>query len=345
MSDGGSWYRVDSSYEENYSLGPGESLMAAAAPQIGGLPFGIPAGPLLNGAYVSAALRAGYDICVYKTVRTRAYACHSHPNVLPVEVDGELSADAEMRTLTTKQSYTHPLSITNSFGVPSKAPDVWQSDMERAAKSAKDGQMVVGSFQGTRWDGASLEDYVSDWALGARLVKETGVSEVEANLSCPNEGKAHLLCYDVPRVVQIVDAIKREIGDTPLVVKIGYFAESPLIEFVKAVGPLVEGISAINTIPAQVVNERGEQALPGAGRLISGICGDSIRSAGLSMTRRLAHLRAETGLQFQITGVGGVMKPEDYVHYRNEGADVVMSATGAMWNPRLAQEIRTLGIV
>ena len=43
---------------------------------------------------------------------------------------------------------------------------------------------------------------------------------------------------------------------------------------------------------------------------------------------------------FSITGVGGVMTPEDYLDYRSAGADVVMSATGAMWNPYLAEEIK-----
>ena len=342
---GNPWYRPLESYDENYRLGPGASLLEATSDKKGGLPFGIPAGPLLNGAYVIAALNAGFDIPVYKTVRTRAYGCHPWPNVLPVDVDGDLSAEGETKKLVAKKEYTEPLSITNSFGVPSQPPEVWQPDMERAAKNAGEGQTVIGSFQGTKWEGASSDEYKNDWVLGARLVKETGAPIVEANLSCPNEGKAHLLCYDVPRAVEIVDAIKNEIGDTPLKVKIGYFSESALREFVSAVGPLVQGISAINTIPAEVVSEKGEQALPGNGRLVSGICGASIRHAGLSMTERLNGLRAELNLNFKITGVGGVTKPEDYAIYRKQGADIVMSATGSMWNPKLAQEIRALGIV
>ncbi|MBX9765535.1 hypothetical protein K2X83_02750, partial [Patescibacteria group bacterium] len=293
-----SWYDPEKSYEENYENGPGASLREAATDKKGGLPFGIPAGPLLNGAYVIAALNAGYDIPVYKTVRTREYKCHPWPNVLPVNLTGDLKVEEETKTLTTKEGYTDPLSITNSFGVPSKSPDIWQPDMERAAKSASEGQMVVGSFQGTKWEGASVDEYVGDWVLGAKLVKETGVAEVEANLSCPNEGKAHLLCYDIPRAVEIVDKIKNEIGDTPLIVKIGYFADEPLREFVKSVGPLVQGISAINTIPAKVVTGAGEQALPGEGRLVSGICGDSIRWAGIQMVKRMADLRTEINLSF-----------------------------------------------
>jgi dihydroorotate dehydrogenase len=51
-------------------------------------------------------------------------------------------------------------------------------------------------------------------------------------------------------------------------------------------------------------------------------------------------IRDKKGFKFSITGVGGVTSPEDYKEFRDAGADVVMSATGAMWNPKLAQEIK-----
>jgi len=38
-------------------------------------------------------------------------------------------------------------------------------------------------------------------------------------------------------------------------------------------------------------------------------------------------------------GVGGIVNTKDFNQYKNKGADVMMSATGAMWNPELAQEI------
>jgi len=45
------------------------------------------------------------------------------------------------------------------------------------------------------------------------------------------------------------------------------------------------------------------------------------------------------GYNFTIIGVGGVVTPEDFKEYRKSGADIVMSATGAMWNPYLGIEI------
>jgi dihydroorotate dehydrogenase len=59
------------------------------------------------------------------------------------------------------------------------------------------------------------------------------------------------------------------------------------------------------------------------------------------MVKRVKALRDDMGLKFVIVGVGGITKPEDYDEYRAAGADAAMSATGAMWNPLLAQEIKS----
>jgi len=303
------------------------------------LPLGIPAGPLLNGRFVKAALDKGFDIPVYKTVRTRRYPAHEWPNVLAVKPKGDLGLGAE--TLVGSESYTEPLSITNSFGVPSFDPEFWQPDIADAAAHARRGQVVVASFQGTSAGNGDVAAYIEDFALAARLLKETGVKVIEANLSCPNEGTANLLCFDVERARQVVEHIRETIGSLPLVIKIAYFRDDERLRaLLHEVGSLVDGIAAINTLPAQIVDEGGAQALPGEGRLRSGVCGRSIRWAGLAMTGRLARLRAEMGLRFSIIGVGGLSDAADYGAYREAGADAAMTATAAMWNPRLAQEIK-----
>jgi dihydroorotate dehydrogenase len=304
-------------------------------------PFGVPAGPLLNGRFVKAALDWGFDIPVYKTVRTRRYACHAWPNVLAVKVDGDLHVG---RRLVAGHDYGGPLSITNSFGVPSYDPAFWQPDMADAARHARPGQMVVGSFQGTRSEGGSVAEYIADFALAARLVKETGVHAMEVNLSCPNEGTGNLLCFDAARSRAVLEAIRQEIGDVPLVIKMAYYEpgedDARLEAFLHEVGGLVDGIAAINTVSAEIVDEQGRQALPGEGRLRSGVCGEAIRWAGLEMTERLARLRERLGMRFEIVGVGGVGDAAAFDAYRRAGADAVMSATAAMWNPRLAIEVK-----
>ena len=301
-------------------------------------PFGIPAGPLINGKFVKAALDCGFDIPVYKTVRTHRYECHPWPNVLAVKVEGDLATD---RTLIASHNYEEPLSITNSFGVPSFDPEFWQPDMADAAAYARPGQIVVGSFQGTLPENGSVASYLQDFVLGARLVKETGVKIIEVNLSCPNEGTANLLCFDIQRSRQVVEAIKGEIGNVPLVIKMAFYKDDDrLREFLREVGGVVDGIAAINTISAEILDEDGKQALPGAGRLRSGVCGSAVKWAGVAMATQLARLREELGQKFTIVGVGGAGNAAAFDEYRRAGADAVMSATSAMWNPMLAVEIK-----
>ena len=346
------FYDPGLSYEANFAEGPfgafakGEVFEQPGEPEHDFLghkvyvPFGIPAGPLLNGTFVKAAFAQGFDLCVYKTVRSREYPCHPWPNVLAVHPQGDLTLRMASQPLVADTHYSEPLSITNSFGVPSRSPDWWQEDMSRAVQATGKGQLLIGSFQGTKSAGGSGA-FIDDYALAARLVQETGAPILEANLSCPNEGVGGLLCFDVEGATRLVGAVKDEIGNTPLLLKLAYFSDNELLrQLVKGVGSLVQGFSAINTIPAAVIDRQGNQALPGEGRLRSGICGSAIAWAGLDMVSRLSQLRNELGLDYTIVGVGGVRKPQDYRHYRQAGADAVMSATGAIWHPFLAGHIK-----
>ncbi len=348
------FFDPEKTYEQNFDEGPfgdftkGTAFSDQGDPQFSFLgnpvylPFGIPAGPLLNGKYIEAALDKGFDIATYKTVRTKQYPTNKWPNVLAIKVDGDLTLELAEKGVVGTHNYIEPLAITNSFGVPSYDPSVWQPDLSAAAKYAKRGQVVVGSFQGTTNENGNIKDYIKDFVEAARMVKETGVKVLEVNLSCPNEGSAHLLCFDLKRTQQIVEAIKNEIGNTLLIIKIAYFAEQEQLEkLVTLVGKTVDAIAAINTIPAKVYDKNGNQALPGGpNRLRAGVCGYPIKWAGLSSVKRLKLFREKLGMNFFIIGVGGVTVPQDYVEYKNAGADAVMSATGAMWNPFLAQEIK-----
>lgn len=344
------FYDPKKSFKENFTKGPfgafsdGEIIENIGEPKYSlfGLklysPFGIAAGPLGNSNFMKAALDKGFDIVTQKTVRTREKPVHPWPNILPIDVAGDFKINSTPSRV--KDSFAEPLTITNSFGNASLDPSFWQPDIAKAVKYAKKGQIVCASFEGTRWPGYSEEDYVNDWVLAAKLLKETGVGFLEANLSCPNEGSTSLLCHDAAKVETIVRAVKKEIGTLPLVLKISYFSEeTELYDLVKRTGSLVDGFSAINTISAEVVDKNGKQALPGEGRLMSGVGGHAIKWAGLDMVKKLKKLREEFNQSFIIIGVGGVMNAEDFFEYRNAGADIVMSVTGAMWNPYLGRDI------
>lgn len=349
------FYDPDKSYEDNYNEGPFGSFADDKVfeqqdepkydflGQKVYLPFGIPAGPLLNSKFCKGTFEKGFDIAVYKTVRSGVFPCHPFPNVLSVKVEGDLTMEKAAQKLVADDNYQEPLSITNSFGVPSKEASVWQEDVKKAIFYADKGQVLVLSFMGTVKEGQTAQEFVEDYALAARQAMSTGAKILETNLSCPNIGNEGLVCYNLETTEQVCKAIRAEIGDTPLILKVGYYKlDEDIKKLVNVAAKYAQAISLINTIPVEVVDKDGNQALPGKNRLKSGVCGASIKWAGLDMVKRLFKIRHEAGADIKIIGVGGVTKPEDYFEYIDAGADAVMSATGAMWNPELAQEIRQL---
>jgi dihydroorotate dehydrogenase len=196
---------------------------------------------------------------------------------------------------------------------------------------------------GTVRPNQTQEELVADFVLAAQRSVETGVKVLEVNLSCPNIGNEGLICYLPKAREQILRAIRQAIGNLPLIVKIGYYHDlADLEDMARVVAEYADGVSAINTIQAAIYDSQGNQALPGPNRLRSGVCGAGIKWAGLEMVQKLHRIRQQKGYSYKIIGVGGVMTPQDYFDYRQAGADVVMSATGAMWNPYLAQEIKQI---
>ncbi len=349
------FYDPNKSYEDNYDQGPfgsfadGKVFGQTGEPKHDFLgqkvysPFGIPAGPLLNSKFCKGAFEKGFDIAVYKTVRSSIFPCHPFPNVLAVKVEGDLTLEKAQGKLIADNNYSEPISITNSFGVPSKEAPIWQEDVKKAISYAGKGQVLVLSFMGTVKDSQTPDEFVADYALAAKQAAETGAKILETNLSCPNIGNEGLVCYNLEMTEKVCAAIRAEIGNTPLILKVGYYkSDEDIKKLVEIASKYAQAISSINTIQVEVVDQNGNQALPGKNRLRSGVCGASIKWAGLDMVKRLKSKVKSQKSKIAIIGVGGVTKAEDYFEYMKMGADAVMSATGAMWNPQLAQDIKAL---
>lgn len=352
------FYDPTKTYDDNFDDGPAAVAVAETTVEDKGepqftafgkkvyAPFGIPAGPLLNSNYTTYAFEHGFDVICYKTQRSIPFECNEFPNVLYLDVDGDLTLEKAANPqlgLTETSKSPKDLSITNSFGNPSRGPEFWVEDLKKAVAAQGKGQLLIMSVVGSVQEGFSEEDYWDDFAHAAELAAGAGVEAIEVNLSCPNVATEGVLCYTYDAVIGICKRVKEKIGDIPLIAKFGYFSaeQQDLLErIIIDAAPYLAGVSAINTIAAPVVDEKGEQALPGPNRLKSGVCGASIKWAGVDMVKRLADLRTAKNLDYQIIGVGGVMTPEDFAEYRAAGADVVQSATGAMWNPNLASEIK-----
>jgi dihydroorotate dehydrogenase (NAD+) catalytic subunit len=362
------FYNPNLSYQENYDLGPfggfpeepsGEDRdaleRAGGLAQVGGLRLrrgiGIPAGPLLNSRYTEAAFKWGYDLCHYKTVRSRAWPSHPTPNVLHVRSPEPVPPDRLGREPLVARPFApgedvdvETLSITNSFGMPAQPPEVWQADMERAARGAGPGQALIASVYGTQDESGGSSAYVADFARAAGMAAETGAHAIEVNLSCPNLGGHGLLCHDSEAARLVCEAAWRAVGSLPLFVKLSAFppneaGDALLAGVIEATAPYAQGYGVVNAVPVPIVASDGVAALPGAGRAMAGVCGAALKATGLNMVRRLSRLRERRGYDFAIIGVGGLASPADFLAYLEAGADAIQGATGPMWNHRLAVEV------
>ncbi|MFQ5780666.1 MAG: dihydroorotate dehydrogenase, partial [Nitrospiria bacterium] len=197
-----------------------------------------------------------------------------------------------------------------------------------------EGQVLIVSVVGT----PGVEGLKADYVKGAALAVEAGAPIIEINLSCPNVATGEGSIYTDPGFSSEVSrAVKRAIGAVPLIIKIGYIADpGRLAEVVAANAPVVDAVAGINTLSFEVVGPDGAPALPGKGRLRSGVCGSAIRDCAMAQAARIVDLKRKNRYDFEVVGVGGVMTTGHIRDYLQLGIDAVMTATGAMWDPFLA---------
>ncbi len=352
-------YLLQQSYLENYQNGPRFSgsfpILADYgcpsklkyslfdAPLIN--PLGVPAGPLLNSKWVQFYLKFGFAVPTYKTVRSIAKETAPYPHCAYIAMPTTQTALAlgqalpELQSSSNAPNSSQPLSIANSFGVPSVAPEVWMADVELANSYCCDGQLLIVSIIGT--EGAQGRNLRKDFGYTAALACEADAKVIEANLSCPNlsgnqrNRVAGMLYIDAENACCIAKEIRQAIGKhKPLLLKIGYLEPEQLKAFVAATRPYVDGYTAINTLRANVRQSDGTLAFPS--RLKVGISGYAIRHFARNVTLNLEVLRQQRQDDFAIVSVGGVNSAEDLEQRLQDGANLAMSATAAMWDPYLA---------
>lgn len=134
-------YDLHKTYLENLEQGPFFSAQIPPRPPSGrGIdflghtvqsPLGVPAGPLLGSRWIALAARLGFDIVTYKTIRSALHQGHGLPNMIYVEPTGAHSA----RPLPNPPTRLEHLTVTNSFGMPSRSPDFLLADIDAAHRS------------------------------------------------------------------------------------------------------------------------------------------------------------------------------------------------------------------
>lgn len=305
--------------------------------------IGVAAGPLLNSKWITLAAKLGYDIPVYKTIRTKEYASHAMPNVIYVDTHGSLHPEdpkysVEQIPLPPKQ--IEDLAITNSFGMPSRSPAFLLEDIPRANASLQEGQVMVVSVVGSvHTERSFLEDFIAV----ATLAKAAGAKIIEANFSCPNVKTKEGCVYMSPSAVaEIGRALVKAIYPIPLIIKVGVFPSKQLLQevLITAAQNGIRAVSGINSVSSKVIDSKGKPPL-GFDRLTSGICGGPILPMAVRFITQAAEIVQKEKLDLTLIGVGGISLPEHFDTFFNAGANIAMTATGMMWDPYLAAKYHT----
>jgi dihydroorotate dehydrogenase len=316
------------------------------------LPIGVAAGSLFNTRYMDAALKDGFEVVTWKTWRSteriahRTDGSHVGHNIVFLPSD-EITSERMGARVAGTLAYTGApteVSITNSFGMPSPGPLEWMPQVAQFEQYAhKKNKCVITSVVGTPRSGDTLEDLARDYAFTARCAEMMGAHIIELNLSCPNvegkEGMIYKTCPDARLVAQTTREFLTN-TDTKLLLKVGYASKDHYKTLLEACAPFVDGIVAINTIAMEVVDQDGKQALPGG--KTSGTCGSAIIGRAVEAVEHLVAARAELGdtaKHIKIIGCGGVTDAESFMRHIDAGAEFVMCATAALFNPDLPMHI------
>lgn len=312
------------------------------------LPIGVAAGPLYNKDYMTGAAKDGFSVITWKTFRSVNRLAHRSdgkflghnivhlPNTPLTKKDTGKKVEGSLVQMSDPSS----VSITNSFGMPSQNPVEWMPDIPTLEEYAdKNDKLIITSVVGTPKEGGDIHSLASDYAFTARCAESSGATIIEINLSCPNVHGAEGSIYkDAKNTAIISKRVKENFynPDTKLLIKVGFANTAYYKKMLKACGAYIDGVVAINTIPMHIVDSKGKQALPGGET--SGTCGNAIIDLSVEAVAYLVAARKSLGKEFKnikIIGCGGVTDAESFMRHIEAGAEYVMCATAALFNPKL----------
>ncbi|MEO8581809.1 MAG: hypothetical protein ABI425_04540 [Patescibacteria group bacterium] len=305
-------------------------------------PFGVAACPLtVNSRFISLMSKLGYDLLTYKSVRSVEWHGNPFPHWQHVNLKDQLTSfasnDAVVAGFNSFEN-TEP-SMANSFGIQSIKPEYWQEDVDVTLSKLSTGQLLILSLMCTPKEGEKL---VVDAKRLAKLANETKAKMFEINLACPNtDGGQGLIYDDIKHSLKLCTIMKKELGNKPLLVKVGYYQDQSAVKkFLEESKGIIAGISSTNTYTRKIVTDSGKPGFDAA-RPMAGVSGAAVRNLSMEQAEYIVKCKQELQLKnFVVVGIGGVTKPKHIDQYLDLGVDAVQTAVGAFANPMLAVEYK-----
>ncbi len=318
------------------------------------LPIGVAAGTLHNLDFLKMACDDGFEVLTWKTFRSETRLAHRNDgnylghNIVFIPSDKISQDQINSQKIGSLTKIDDKVTITNSVGMPSPAPQDWLPMVIEGQKiTQKSNKLTITSVVGTTHNGDNIEDLAKDYAFTARCAESAGEKIIELNLSCPNvSGKEGVIYKDI-NACEIIVKTTREMlrnKETIILIKLGFADKDHYKKLLKTCAKYINGVVAINTISMQITDKNGKQALPGG--LSSGTCGAAIIDLATLAVKRLNSAKKELNQQtnkqanhIKIIGCGGVIDATSFMQHIDAGAEFVMCATASLFNPNLPTEI------
>ncbi|OLB97515.1 MAG: hypothetical protein AUH30_10205 [Candidatus Rokubacteria bacterium 13_1_40CM_68_15] len=230
--------------------------------------------------------------------------------------------------------------IAVSLGLPSMDPEVWRKDVRRAKERIGRGQMLVVSVVGTPSVTDGIDAFIADYALCATWASEAGADAIEVHLAVPNPfGEPGQMVYEhVPLAAQILYRVRTSVS-VPVLAKLGIFrTPRALHETATKLAPWAHGFVLVHAIPRRVVDDEGKAAFEG--REWAEVVGSATFPVASRQVEELLVWRRAGAWPHAILAVGGISTDERARHLLREGADGVLVATAALFDPLFAARCR-----
>jgi dihydroorotate dehydrogenase (NAD+) catalytic subunit len=299
--------------------------------------LGIAAGPLLNSKWVEAYARLGFDVLTYATVRSTFQAAHALPNIRHVD-------NREQAAVVARPGNNGGPTIAVSLGEPSMEPDVWRKDLRRAKERIGRGQVLIASVIGTPRPGGDAETLSADYAQCAAWAAECGADAIELQLATPDPftEQPQMIYENVTLAARILYRTRTSVG-LPVLARLGPFkTPRALHETATRLAPWAHGYVLVHSINRRVFDEKGGPAFEGAGRERADVVGAQTFTVAARQVAEMLAWRKAGAWDRAILAVGGISTVERARDVLREGADAVLVATAALFDPLFAARFRQI---
>ena len=213
-----------------------------------------------------------------------------------------------------------PAGMLNAISLENVGVDAF---VQEKLPEIPEGVAVIASVFGTE-----VEGYAE---VCKRLTGAPKIVGIEVNASCPHVKSGGIEFGQNPAVLARLVRAVRSANDLPLLVKL-----SPNVTDIAEMARVCEGegadgVSAINTLQALVVDV--ETRRPSLSNGLGGLSGPAIRPVALRLVWQCAQ-----AVSIPICGVGGISSAEDAIQFLLAGATAVQVGTANFLNPMAAAE-------